>query len=384
MHELARANIYPVKETLGNEEAIRRVIRHIDLHYHEELKRDVLAQMAGFSPEYFSALFKSISGCSLTDYVTALRIRHIKERLLFAGTRLGDVAREVGYKDEYYVSRRFKHEVGVSPTQYVQSPKRIVSLNPHLTMHLLALGVVPAATASYPWGFGEYETMLQAAGCECRDWTIDYTQPELAELRPELIIGIDNLENARLRDCRQLAPTLVVPWYISDWKGHFRMLAQVCRRTEREREWLARFQDQISALRRQITASDLARQTATIVNIRDEAAFLYLNRGMGSQVVYDELKLAPPPEVRAAITNQASVPINLGDILPRYEADHMFIIVPPSPAAQARAEDLLDSELWQSYLARGGRVHRADMRRWHGYDPLSIQWQMTDIMKWFS
>lgn len=384
MHELVQANVYPAKETYGNEEAIRRIMRHIDLHYHEELKRDALAQMAGFSPEYFSALFKGISGCSLTDYVTGLRIRHIKERLLFAGTRLGDVAKEVGYKDEYYVSRRFKHEVGLSPTAYVQSPKRILSLNPHLTMHLLALGVVPAATASYPWGFGEYDAALQAAGCECRDWTMEYTMREMADLRPELIVGIDNLDHARLHDCRQLAPTLVVPWYVSDWRGHFRTLAQVCRRSDAERDWLARFHEQTSALRRQLAASGITRQTAAIVNIREEATFLYLNRGMGSQVVYAELKLAPPPEVRAAVADRASVPIDPDDILPRYEADHMIVIASPAPAAQAKAADLLGSKPWQAYLARGGRVHRADMRRWHGYDPLSIQWQLTDIKGWFS
>lgn len=382
MYELTAANTYSSDIESDNGEVINRVMKYIDLHYHENLKRSALAGMAGFSPEYFSSLFKQISGRSLTDYITMLRIRHIKERLLFAGARLSDVAKEVGYKDEYYVSRRFKQEVGISPTNYVLADKRIVSLNPHLTMHLLALGIVPAATSAYPWGFGEYDSLLRGAGCECRDWTTDFTNDELAVLRPDLLIGIDNLDHERLHACRLLAPTLVLPWYIGDWRGHFHILSQVCRRSVEEKEWLSQFDKKVDCVRLAMSESGMTSLTATIVNIRDTTSYVYLNRGMGSQVVYKELKFNPPPGVRTAIGDRASAAIELCDILPGFEADLMIVVTAPSPLAAARTQDMLASEPWVKYRKQGGLVRHADMSRWHGYDPLSIQWQLLDIQQW--
>lgn len=382
MYELAQANTGQEGKENGNEAMIRRIMRFVDLHYHEELNRNSLAQMAGFSPEYFSVLFKQISGKSLTDYITALRIQHMKERLLFDDIRLSDVAKEVGYKDEYYVSRRFKLEVGMSPTRYVQSSKRIVSLNPHLTMHLLALGIVPAATTAFPWGFGEYEALLHNAGCLCREWTTDFTLQELSALRPDLIIGIDNLEQSRLQDCRRLAPTFVVPWYLTDWRGHFHMLAKITRRTMQEREWTEQFERQLASVRQSLQTSGQLDQTAAIVNIREKTAFLYLNRGMGSQVVYSELNWSPPSSVRKSAVDRAAAAVDLAAVLPHFKADRMIVITEPTPLAESRTEAMLAGEHWESYRQKGGQIHRAAMSRWHGYDPLSIMWQLADVKQW--
>ncbi|WP_378127923.1 AraC family transcriptional regulator [Cohnella boryungensis] len=384
LHELMQANIHSTAQEYGNEEAIRRTMRYVDLHYHEELNRNTLAQMAGFSPEYFSVLFKQISGKSLTDYVTALRIHHIKERLLFDDMRLSDLAREVGYQDQYYVSRRFKQEVGVSPTRYVQSAKRIVSLNPHLTMHLLALGIVPSATTAFPWRFGEYDEILHESGCVCRDWASEFTIEEIAGFRPDLIIGIDNIPHKRLRELRQLAPTLVVPWYLGDWREHLHLLARIVRRTEQERKWLEQFDRRLMTARQTLQESRVLEQTALIVNIRETTSFLYLNRGMGSQVVYAELNWPSPAQVRRAVADRAAVDIDLAAILPDYRAEHTIVVTEPSPLAGARMREMLASEHWQAYLQEGRHLYHADMSRWHGYDPLSIQWQLTDIERWFA
>ena len=382
MYELTAANARLAGREYGNDEAIGRVIRYVDLHYHEELNRNALAQMAGFSPEYFSLLFKQVSGRTFTDYVTALRIRHIQERLLFAGAKLSDVAREVGYKDQYYVSRRFKQEVGVSPTQYARAPKRIVSLNPHLTMQLITLGIMPAATTAFPWRFAEYDAALRGAGCIVRDWTADFKNKELAELRPELIVAIDNIEQSRLRHCRSLAPVLIMPWYKGDWRSHLHTLAQATRSGERAEEWLRQYGERLGAARLALRRAGWLERTATIVNIRAHSAFIYLNRGMGSQVVYGELGIAAPDSVHRATAEHASVAVDPADVMPQYRADHMIVIAEPTALALERTEAMLASEPWISYRANGGNVHRAEMCRWHGYDPLSIERQLSDVCSW--
>ncbi len=54
------------------------------------------------------------------------------------------VARHVGFDDPYHFSRRFKQNVGVAPTAYMESPQLRVAALDGLG-HCLALGVIPVA-----------------------------------------------------------------------------------------------------------------------------------------------------------------------------------------------------------------------------------------------
>lgn len=384
LYEWMQANIYAENLASAASDAdLQRIIRYVELHYADDLKRDELAQMAGFSPEYFSVRFKQASGKSLTDYVAALRIRHIQERLLFGKAKLSDIAREVGYKDEFYLSRKFKHEVGISPTDYMKAPKRILSLNPHLTMHLLALGITPIATTMFPWKFGPYQQQLAEAGCVCRDWSAGFSVEELEALRPELIIGIDNLDRGKLEDCRRMAPTLIIPWYVADWRGHLQMIAEVTRCNKQHRQWLEQFSRLAGEVRAGVARAGIASQTVTLVNVREHAAFIYRNRGMGSQAIYGELGMPAPEQVQTAVVDRAAIEVDLDQVLPLYEADHMIIAVEQTAGAKIKLEKLLHTAAWKQYAQERGRVHLADMRRWHGYDPISVSRQLVDAREMF-
>jgi AraC family transcriptional regulator, transcriptional activator for feuABC-ybbA operon len=377
IHELATANA-PLNGT-DTQEAVRRTIHYIQANYDKDLTRDKLARMAKLSPEYYSLLFKQVSGQNLTDYVTEIRIQMAKERLLFSDERLSDIARAVGYKDEYYLSRKFKKEVGVSPSAYVKASKRIVSMNPHLTRHLLALDVLPVATLSFRGMFGEYQARLNAGLCECRDWMIGFQDDELRRMKPDLIVCIDNISADVLNTYRSIAPTLVVPWYVTDWRGHFRMISHAVGQSDAADNWLKRFDSRIEHVRSLMGAEDLHRQTVALFNIRAESSFVYRHHGMGSQIVYDELHLQPPESIHLS-RDQVSVSVSPSDLLPRYSADRIIVSIEKSDRAEWRARDMLDSAPWVEWLSDPGhRLHLVDMDRWHGYDPISAIWQLDDV-----
>ncbi|MFB9753079.1 AraC family transcriptional regulator [Paenibacillus hodogayensis] len=363
-------------------QAVQRTIRHIALNFGLDLTRNKLAEMAMLSPEYYSQLFKKISGKSVTDYLTHTRIRHAQERLVSSQERLSDIAKKVGYKDEYYLSRKFKQVVGVSPTAYLKLPKKIISLNPHLTRHLLTLDVIPAATVCYPWKFGEHQERLDAADCECRDWTVDFAEDELRSMKPDLLLCLDNISPDKLRLYSSIAPTLVISWYGSDWRGHLRTIARAVGKAQEASDCLSRFAAKAEQARAQIHRNANAAQTVSILNIRSETSFVYKNRGMGSQVVYEELQLKMPDVLRHASTDKSSIPVELDELLPAYAADHLLIAVEHSEAARRRTEQLLGNDRWLSYAAnRTGSIHLAHMERWHGYDLLSIEWQLDEWLR---
>ena len=70
------------------------------------------------SEEYLSAQFKKETGMGFAETVRTLRIERIKG--LLAGTRLklNQIAELTGYTDPKYMSRVFKEEVGMLPTEF--------------------------------------------------------------------------------------------------------------------------------------------------------------------------------------------------------------------------------------------------------------------------
>ncbi|WP_138186233.1 helix-turn-helix transcriptional regulator [Paenibacillus alvei] len=72
-----------------------------------------LADLAGMNPSYYSQLFKRKMKKSPTEYLTDLRMNQAKQQLLQPSGKIRDIARDVGYKDEFYFSRRFKAYSGI-------------------------------------------------------------------------------------------------------------------------------------------------------------------------------------------------------------------------------------------------------------------------------
>ncbi|OXM88228.1 helix-turn-helix transcriptional regulator [Paenibacillus rigui] len=108
----------PGEPTSSGEDWFRRTVEYLDQHFTEEIKLGKLADMAGVHPAYYSQQFKRRMNYSPIEYVTRLRMNKAKELLLAPNPSIREVARSVGYRDEFYFSRRFKEKVGCAPSDY--------------------------------------------------------------------------------------------------------------------------------------------------------------------------------------------------------------------------------------------------------------------------
>ncbi|MFE6798482.1 response regulator transcription factor [Paenibacillus chitinolyticus] len=90
----------------------------IDGHFVEEITLEQAAERVHLSPHYFSKMFKRHMGATFIDYVTRLRIERAKELMRNEELSLKEVCFEVGYKDPNYFSRVFRKVTGISPTEY--------------------------------------------------------------------------------------------------------------------------------------------------------------------------------------------------------------------------------------------------------------------------
>jgi AraC-like DNA-binding protein len=94
------------------------VMRWIEEHYHERVNMDRLAKELHLSNNYISRVFREETGGSITDYVTARRMKQACRLLETTDYGVERIAREVGFENDSYFIQLFKREVGSTPLKY--------------------------------------------------------------------------------------------------------------------------------------------------------------------------------------------------------------------------------------------------------------------------
>lgn len=97
---------------------LRKAVKYIKENYDKPLTAEVLSELVNLSPVYFSYLFKKNMGMNMTDYITEYRMEIAKKLLFETEMSIYEVASTVGFQDQRYFSKRFKHIVGKTPTEY--------------------------------------------------------------------------------------------------------------------------------------------------------------------------------------------------------------------------------------------------------------------------
>lgn len=104
--------------------SIRRVITYIDLNPAEPLTLEQLSALAGMSPNYFSAVFHSVSGITLWEYINLRRI-DMAIRLITRSPENGetplkliDIACRCGFNNSANFNKVFKRITGMTPREY--------------------------------------------------------------------------------------------------------------------------------------------------------------------------------------------------------------------------------------------------------------------------
>lgn len=77
-----------------------------------------IAHHANISPAYLSSLFKKVSGQSISDTISGLRMESACHYLASGNLSLKEISLKCGYANQYYFSNSFKKKLGISPSAY--------------------------------------------------------------------------------------------------------------------------------------------------------------------------------------------------------------------------------------------------------------------------
>lgn len=97
---------------------VEDIIQWIEQHYSEEFRLESLAGALHLSPFYLSRLFNTATGSSITQYITARRIREACLLLQTSSLSISAIGQNVGLNNPSYFNQLFKRTTGITPHQY--------------------------------------------------------------------------------------------------------------------------------------------------------------------------------------------------------------------------------------------------------------------------
>lgn len=361
---------------------LKTTLQYMQQHYMHEIKLDTLAELAGMHPSYYSQLFKSRMQKNPIEYITHLRMNRAKERLLTSNLRIRDIAREVGYRDEFYFSRRFRNYAGYAPTAYAKQVHRnIVSLSYPYTDHLMTLGIIPCA-AQIQGHLPHLPHSLKLPFHAYEPW--EQGRQAFLDVQPELILTKDNAAAKAMEHIGDVAPIITIPWNETDVFGHLERIASIVDRTRAAKDWLDGHERKAERARKKI--KELAGNlTVAVGTLTSKGPRMYSHRNFG-HVFYRTLQLNAPRRIQAELQGKApGIGYNWMPFAPGewdgLEADVLVLAVDNLHNRAALLKQLMNDPLWSSHPAvRSGRVHLVDWSAWVVYAPYSINIQLEEAL----
>lgn len=111
-YELARRSVPECTE-------VRRAVRYVDEHFARgTLSLEEVAAVAYMSRFHFSRMFRNHTSRRFVDYVTELRLAQAGVLLLSTDLAVGEVAKEVGYRDMSNFQRSFRRFFDAAPSSF--------------------------------------------------------------------------------------------------------------------------------------------------------------------------------------------------------------------------------------------------------------------------
>ena len=99
-----------------NTEMLKKILSYIDEHICEKISLLELAEVAGYSPFYFSKLFAEAMGMPVTGYIRIRKLQYALSSLL-AGEKVLDVALRYAFDSHEGFTRTFTQLYGTSPSK---------------------------------------------------------------------------------------------------------------------------------------------------------------------------------------------------------------------------------------------------------------------------
>ena len=116
------------ERTEGYRESIRKfqtgyvrlspAMEMITNHFRDPITLEMLSGAVHMNKNYFSTVFSSLFGITVSEYIVLRRLKYAADQLLSTDGSIISISLDAGFRNVSYFSRAFKKQFGMTPGQY--------------------------------------------------------------------------------------------------------------------------------------------------------------------------------------------------------------------------------------------------------------------------
>ncbi|MCS1391223.1 AraC family transcriptional regulator [Lysinibacillus boronitolerans] len=357
--------------------SLKDIRDYIAKNHHQPLTIEHLALISGLSSSYFGEAFKKAFDQSATDYLTALRIGHAKQLLRDTDLLLREIARKVGYSDEFYFSRKFKKEVGITPSAYSKmARKRISTFSVSTTGNLLALGILPVAApldAKWsPYYYNHYHEKIPVH-VNIFDAESEDNFKKLASAKPDIHIFQEEPSLSML-DWLQTIGIENVYIQAKDWRTQLREIAIAVKKQSVGEHFIQSYEQKVLEAKQEIKRAT-KEDSFAVLRLCGDQLFLYCNKGI-QDVLFTDLQLRPINAQQQTYNEHITL-----DQLVNLNPDRLLFIICPDSPTRHYWLTLQYLDRWKELRAvKNGHVYVLPSNPWFEYSAIAINRMLDEML----
>ncbi|WP_430722771.1 iron-hydroxamate ABC transporter substrate-binding protein [Siminovitchia fortis] len=268
-------------------------------------------------------------------------------------------------------SETITYESENGPIEVPANPKRVVVLS-SFTGNVMALGVNLVGADSWSKMNPRFEKDLKDV-----EEVSDENLEKIIELDPDLIIGLSTIKN--IDKLSEIAPTVTYTYGKVDYLTQHLEIGKLLNKEKEAKEWVDDFKKRAQAAGQEIKAKIGEDSTVSVIENWDKQLYVYGdNWGRGTEILYQEMKLAMPEKVKEMALKDGYYALSL-EVLPEYAGDYVIL---------SKNSDLDNSfqetDTYKSIPAvKNNHVFEVNSKEFYFNDPITLELQLDFFKKSF-
>ncbi|MGE7024266.1 iron-hydroxamate ABC transporter substrate-binding protein [Solibacillus cecembensis] len=256
----------------------------------------------------------------------------------------------------------YQSETG--PIEVPVNPQRVVVLSSYVG-DLMKLGVNMVGVDSWSANNSNF-----AEGIKNAEIVANTDIEKILELNPDLIIGLNNIENAD--KLAEIAPTVLFTYGKNDYLQQHIEIGKVVNKEAEATAWVKDFKVRAADLGTKIKAKIGEDATVTVVENYEKQFYLFGdNWGRGTEILYQEMGLKMPEKVTEVALEPGYFAISQ-EVLGEYTGDYIILSL-----SKEQDSAFLNADWYNEIEAvKNGQLFEVDSKEFYFNDAMTLDYQL--------
>ncbi|CAM4033486.1 iron-hydroxamate ABC transporter substrate-binding protein [Bacillus paramycoides] len=251
------------------------------------------------------------------------------------------------------------------------NPQRVVVLS-SFAGNVMSLGVNLVGVDSWSKQNPRFDSKLKNVA-EVSDENVE----KIAELNPDLIIGLSNIKN--VDKLKKIAPTVTFTYGKVDYLTQHLEIGKLLNKEKEAKTWVDDFKKRAQTAGKEIKTKIGEDATVSVVENFNKQLYVYGdNWGRGTEILYQEMKLKMPEKVKEKASKEGYYALST-EVLPEFAGDYLIV-----SKNKDTDNSFQETESYKNIPAvKNNRVFEANMMEFYFNDPLTLDFQLDFFKKSF-